>query len=92
MIDNYISTDFITDMKLIGVLTLNEFYLNLRRYAKILTQTDIPNGKSLISIFTFVYNKIGIDEETFYHVVLDGGKVISICNLTNKIQYKQGEQ
>jgi hypothetical protein len=85
MIDNYISTDF-TEKELVVASTLKEFYLTLRRGAKILTQTDIPKGEQLISIFTFVY-EIGI-EETFYQVVLDGDKVISICNLTNKIYYE----
>lgn len=83
MIDNYVSTDF-TERELIS--TLKEFYLTLRGGARILTQTDIPKGKRLISIFTFVY-ELGI-EETFYQVVLNGDEVVSICNLTNKIQYK----
>lgn len=83
MIDNYVSTDF-TERELIS--TLKEFYLTLRCGARILTQTDIPKGKRLISIFTFVY-QLGI-EDTFYQVILDGDKVVSICNLTNKIQYK----
>lgn len=88
MIDNYISTDF-TERELIGFQTLNEFYLNLRtsHRTKILTQTDIPKGKRLISIFTFVH-MLGI-KELFYHVVLDGDEVISICNLTSKVQYKE---
>lgn len=84
MIDNYVSTDF-TERELIS--TLKEFYLTLRGDARILTQTDIPKGKRLISIFTFVY-QLGI-EDTFYQVILDGDEVVSICNLTNKIQYKE---
>lgn len=83
MIDNYISTDF-TERELIS--TLKEFYLTLRCGARILTQTDIPKNKRLISIFTFVY-ELGL-EDTFYQVILDGDEVVSICNLTNKIQYK----
>lgn len=85
MIDNYVSTDF-TESEFLPTSSLDEFYKDLRLCAKILTQTDIPKGKRVISIFTFVY-ELGI-EETFYHVVLDGDKVVSICNLTNKIQYK----
>lgn len=82
MIDNYISTDF-EDSELLAFSTLNEFYLVLRKCAKILTQTDIPKDEKLISIFTFVYEKV------FYYVVLDGDNVVSICNLTLKIRYKE---
>lgn len=83
MIDNYVSTDF-TERELIS--TLKDFYLTLRCGARILTQTDIPKGERLISIFTFVY-QLGI-EDTFYQVILDGDKVISICNLPIKFNIK----